>query len=153
MHTEDKYSAAYRRGRKGFCSGAPLASFRDPLEVAGWQDAQAQIERVWSDQVQTLEAAKAALAANGRPKAQFDDPRVRAVYRILCSAEAPPADQHWEGWVARRIVDAMRVDGDEFVETALALADVYASTFTKEDGRAAYADLRSHLEAYAVGRP
>ena len=41
------------------------------------------------------------------PKANFSDPRVQRVYEILCSDERPPAYQHWEGWTARRIVDAL----------------------------------------------
>jgi hypothetical protein len=41
------------------------------------------------------------------PTAQWDDPRVQAVYQVLCSDEAPPPEQHWEGFLARRIVDAL----------------------------------------------
>jgi hypothetical protein len=41
------------------------------------------------------------------PKTQWGDARVQTVYEILCSQEVPPGDQHWEGWVARRIVDAL----------------------------------------------
>lgn len=41
------------------------------------------------------------------PKAQWEDPRVQAVYDVLCSDEVPPAGQHWEGWAARRIADAL----------------------------------------------
>ena len=41
--------------------------------------------------------------------AQWGDPQVQAVYDILCADDpAKPADEHWEGWVARRIVDALR---------------------------------------------
>jgi hypothetical protein len=30
------------------------------------------------------------------------------VYEILCSEEAPPnPEEHWEGWIARRIVAAL----------------------------------------------
>ena len=43
------------------------------------------------------------------PVAKFDDPRVQAVYEILCSYARPPADEHWEGFTARRIVDTMAV--------------------------------------------
>jgi len=52
---------------------------------------------------------KRILAASGvaAPVAQWGDPRVQAVYDILCSCDAPPAEQHWEGWTARRIVDAL----------------------------------------------
>ena len=41
------------------------------------------------------------------PVASFDDPRVQAVYKILCSYARPPADEHWGGFTARRIVDAL----------------------------------------------
>lgn len=48
------------------------------------------------------------------PKAQFDDPKVQAVYAILCDdADWPPKEnpqQHWDGWIARRIVDALLAD-------------------------------------------
>ena len=37
----------------------------------------------------------------------FDDPKVQAVYEILCNDEAPPKGEHWEGFMARRIVDAL----------------------------------------------
>lgn len=46
-------------------------------------------------------------AASGEPVAKWDDPRVQAVYQTLCSEEVPPPAQHWEGWTARRIVDAI----------------------------------------------
>jgi hypothetical protein len=40
--------------------------------------------------------------------AHWNDPRVQAVYEILCSEEAPPnPEEHWEGWIARRIVAAL----------------------------------------------
>lgn len=52
--------------------------------------------------------------ADSQPKAQFDDPKVQAVYTILCDdADWPPKEnpqQHWEGWIARRIVDALLAD-------------------------------------------
>jgi hypothetical protein len=42
------------------------------------------------------------------PRAPFTDPRVQKVYEILCSSDdVPPRGEHWEGWVARRIVDAI----------------------------------------------
>ena len=41
------------------------------------------------------------------PVAKFDDPKVQAVYEILCNDEAPPKSEHWEGFIARRIVDAL----------------------------------------------
>ena len=47
------------------------------------------------------------LTATPEPLTSFDDPKVQVVYDLLCSDEAPPPEQHWEGWVARRIVDAL----------------------------------------------
>lgn len=41
------------------------------------------------------------------PTAKWDDPRVQVVYECLCSMEVPPPEKHWEGWTARRIVDAL----------------------------------------------
>lgn len=37
----------------------------------------------------------------------FDDPRVQAVYAILCDETPPPTGEHWEGFAARRIVAAL----------------------------------------------
>lgn len=42
------------------------------------------------------------------PVAQWDDPAVQLVYRILTNDDdIPPGSQHWEGWVARRIVSVL----------------------------------------------
>lgn len=41
------------------------------------------------------------------PRTQWDDPRVQQVYAILCSPDEPPEQEHWEGFAARRIVDAL----------------------------------------------
>lgn len=39
----------------------------------------------------------------------FDDPDVQTVYALLCGDEAPPnREEHWEGWLARRIVAVIR---------------------------------------------
>lgn len=52
--------------------------------------------------------AQAAPAAVAEPSTPFTDPRVQIVYALLADSEAmPPDGQHWEGWVARRIVDAL----------------------------------------------
>ena len=48
--------------------------------------------------------------ADSVPKAQFDDPKVQAVYAILCEDAEPPKGEHWEGFAARRIVDALLAD-------------------------------------------
>lgn len=42
------------------------------------------------------------------PMATWEDERTQVVYRLLCSDETPPnMEEHWEGWVARRIVAAL----------------------------------------------
>jgi hypothetical protein len=38
----------------------------------------------------------------------FSDPDVQRVYDFLCADAAPPAGEHWEGWVARRVVASLR---------------------------------------------
>lgn len=38
----------------------------------------------------------------------FNLPEVQAVYETLCGAEPPPAGEHWDGWVSRHIVLALR---------------------------------------------
>lgn len=44
----------------------------------------------------------------GEPSAQFEDPKVQTVYRLLCSGRQPAnREEHWEGWIARHIVDAL----------------------------------------------
>lgn len=48
------------------------------------------------------------------PESKFDDPRVQIVYEILCADEAPPKGEHWEGFIARRIVDALAKPEQEF---------------------------------------
>ncbi len=42
------------------------------------------------------------------PVTPWTDARVQQVYELLCDdADVPTGNQHWEGWVARRIVDAL----------------------------------------------
>jgi len=73
---------------------AKLRNFSlDEADVAGWRAALSAVS--------TLVAAE--------PSAKFEDPRVQVAYDLLCSYEAAPLAQHWEGWVARRIVDALDV--------------------------------------------
>lgn len=39
----------------------------------------------------------------------FEDSCVQVVYEILCGDKEPPnKDEHWEGWVSRKIVAALR---------------------------------------------
>lgn len=59
----------------------------------------------WIDRITGAQAAPAAVA---EPNTPFADQRVQIVYGLLADSEAmPPDGQHWEGWVARRIVDAL----------------------------------------------
>jgi hypothetical protein len=47
----------------------------------------------------------------------FDDPRVQLVYGLLCDTDShPPPEQHWEGWLARRIVAALKAAPQEPAE-------------------------------------
>lgn len=48
------------------------------------------------------------LTEDDQPTANWEDERTQVVYRLLCSDDAPPnMEEHWEGWVARRIVAAL----------------------------------------------
>lgn len=38
----------------------------------------------------------------------WEDPDVKIVYVALCNVGPPPGDEHWEGWAARHIVQALR---------------------------------------------
>lgn len=104
MHTPDPLKLArealdplYKfRGALSFLESTQRTNSRD---VADWRD---DVDIA----IKTLSAAMS--AAPAEPATQFDDPRVQTVYSLLCNAEdAPPPEQHWEGWIARRIVDAL----------------------------------------------
>lgn len=41
------------------------------------------------------------------PHTPWEHPQVQKAYEVLLSNEEPPANSHWEGWVARRVADAM----------------------------------------------
>lgn len=44
----------------------------------------------------------------------FDDPDVRTVYELLCRNDlTPPIDEHWEGFLARLIVKALRQSSEK----------------------------------------
>lgn len=45
--------------------------------------------------------------AKSTAPAQWEDHRVQKVYEILCRDDAPPPGEHWEGFQARLIVDAI----------------------------------------------
>ena len=58
----------------------------------------------------TDSAALAQEPAVREPVAKFDDSRVQTVYEVLCDTDDRPpkgSNQHWEGWVAQRIVDKL----------------------------------------------
>ncbi len=59
--------------------------------------------------------------ADSVPTTQFDDPKVQVVYAILCDDAGPPKGEHWEGFAARRIVDAL--SADSVLEDAAPLSD------------------------------
>lgn len=53
-------------------------------------------------------ASPSAEAAKPVVLAEWEDPRVQVVYRILCDTETgPPPEEHWEGFLARRIIAAL----------------------------------------------
>lgn len=41
------------------------------------------------------------------PRTQFEDARAQKVYEIICGDHHPPYGEHWDGYVARLIVDAL----------------------------------------------
>ncbi len=43
--------------------------------------------------------------------AQWTDIDVQTIYQLLCETEAPPDGEHYEGWIAMKIADALRVVG------------------------------------------
>lgn len=58
--------------------------------------------------------------------ADFDNPIVQVVYELICAqdeAAQPPEGEHWEGYLARRIVPAvlecLRTPTPEMVERAM----------------------------------
>lgn len=42
-----------------------------------------------------------------KPHVKWEDQRVQQVYEVLCRNDAPPPGDHWEGFQARLIVDAL----------------------------------------------
>lgn len=48
--------------------------------------------------------------------AEWEDERVQLVYQLICDTDNwPPSEEHWEGWVARRIVAALERELEEGV--------------------------------------
>jgi hypothetical protein len=54
-------------------------------------------------------AIDASLGLHTTQSVDFEDPRVQIVYDILCEAVMTPEGEHWEGFAARKIVDALIV--------------------------------------------
>ena len=55
----------------------------------------------------TSKSESASQSINPKLTENWEDKRIQIVYELLCSLEVPPADQHWEGWVAKRIVNSL----------------------------------------------
>lgn len=92
--------------------GEPVAQDYYDLCVALLSYKQADVDGVFVlVSREACEKAAEALSAHppvpAEPVAPWEDPRVQAVYALLCSDEVPPKDHHWEGWTAQRIVDAL----------------------------------------------
>jgi hypothetical protein len=67
------------------------------------------------------------------PMATWEDERTQIVYRLLCDGKEPPnLEEHWEGWVARRIVAALipaAAEGESnMIDDKSTKADVFAET-------------------------
>jgi hypothetical protein len=61
--------------------------------------------------------ARAALSKQEAATPAFADPQVQLVYQMLCLDEGPPdKSEHWEGWIARRIVAALKAAPQEPAE-------------------------------------
>lgn len=56
---------------------------------------------------------------SNEPSVSFSDPLVQKIYDILCDDEDYPSkkvpQQHWEGWMARRIVETLLATDSEYV--------------------------------------
>ena len=56
--------------------------------------------------VPTMTDQRSDSGADGLP--EWEDPQVQIVYERLCNVLTAPGDEHWEGYVARHIVKALR---------------------------------------------
>lgn len=83
--------------------GSPLqklgAWLADQLDEDRWPTAERMLFEVMDDHP--------AQPANNGAMPDFNDHRVQSVYEILCSDQPAPSGKHWEGFVARRIVEAL----------------------------------------------
>ena len=65
-----------------------------------------------ADAADVIAAAPTPAAQAGDELPPFDDAAVQTVYKLLCIDDAPPDQaEHWEGWLARRIVAALAARG------------------------------------------
>lgn len=87
-------------------------------EIVALADATRTAEGGANGYILPISFARAVLAKWGaqpvaprEPTPEFNDPRVQAVYDILCDdTDLPPKEapqQHWEGWIARRVVERL----------------------------------------------
>ena len=87
-----------------------LEHMRDSIERAVQGDQQQALQEL-ADDAQLVYGgytAQPVQAPPSVPSASFDDPRVQIVYNLICADEAPPnQEEHWDGWVSRRIVDSL----------------------------------------------
>ena len=56
------------------------------------------------------------------PLPEWEDQSVQVAYEVLCDLAEPPDGEHWEGFVARRIVAALR--NAEQAQVLRAMADL-----------------------------
>jgi len=45
---------------------------------------------------------------NKAGEVQWADPDVQTIYELLCDNKPPPEGEHYEGWIAMKIADALR---------------------------------------------
>lgn len=87
-------------GLRAMATNYPVGHLWDKLDAKTCIRGALEIEALRATQL-------AAPAAQGEPLARWEDAQVQTVYRVLCADEAPAKGEHWEGWCARRIVDAL----------------------------------------------
>lgn len=68
----------------------------------------AQLESAFEAGYQASQAKQFSTNRVSMPAVLFNDPRVQIVYELLCDGQFPDnSAEHWEGWIARRIVGAL----------------------------------------------
>ncbi|WP_250533484.1 hypothetical protein [Caballeronia sp. AZ10_KS36] len=107
--------AIFARAAASAPSTAALQRIRERGEehqrFRNWQNAFIKETGHPPEVVDAWQAARAALnapaASSAEPKAAFDDPRVQTVYELICDGTEAPQGEHWDGFISRRIVDAL----------------------------------------------